>query len=83
MNAFESSKNPLFQQSGQQHAHECWKNCRPAGDRLRKRLVTWKEMWSRTNQLGQVLYGLGMKKGDRLVLAHVPQVPQTLRTTRN
>jgi acyl-CoA synthetase (AMP-forming)/AMP-acid ligase II len=33
-------------------------------------LVTWKEMWSRTNQLGQVLYGLGMKKGDRLVLAH-------------
>jgi long-chain acyl-CoA synthetase len=33
-----------------------------------ERLVTWKEMWSRTNQLGQALYGLGLKKGDRLGL---------------
>jgi long-chain acyl-CoA synthetase len=32
------------------------------------RSATWKEMWRRTNHLGQALYGLGMQKGDRLGL---------------
>lgn len=29
---------------------------------------TWKEMWSRTNQLGQAISSLGVKKGDRVAL---------------
>lgn len=47
------------------------------------RAETWAEMWERTNRLGNGLYGLGLKKGDRVAiyLKNCFEFPETFVTT--
>jgi long-chain acyl-CoA synthetase len=47
------------------------------------RQATWAEMWERTNRLGNAMYGLGLKKGDRvaMLLNNGFEFPETFITT--
>lgn len=47
------------------------------------RQESWVEMWERTNRLGNALYGLGLKKGDRvaMLLKNCFEFPEAFVTT--
>ncbi|MFZ5643241.1 MAG: class I adenylate-forming enzyme family protein [Bacillota bacterium] len=47
------------------------------------RWETWAQMWERTNRLGNGMYGLGMKKGDRvaILLKNCFEFPETFAAT--
>lgn len=47
------------------------------------RFETWAEMWDRTNRLGNGLYSLGLKKGDRVAiyLKNCFEFPETFAAT--
>lgn len=47
------------------------------------RCETWAQMWERTNRLSNGMYGLGMKKGDRVaaLLTNCFEFPETFVTT--